>query len=123
MALSRIVIRLAPNPGTEFADGDDARGYAVVAPLDHDGRVDVEAFEREADACTVRRFTPDDEAQLGWLRRKGDVWFFDYEEGEEDDEPVHRLADHRFVTGEYVSVRDEVGRLLTYKVTDVQPAA
>ena len=33
MALSRIVMRLARNPGTEFADGDDHRGYSLVAPL------------------------------------------------------------------------------------------
>jgi hypothetical protein len=121
LALSRIVIRLAPNPGTEFADGDDHRGYTITAPLDEDGRVDVAAFEQLADACTVRRFTPDDDPQEGVLRRKGETWFFDYEEGEDDDEPIHRLSDHRFVRGEYLSVRDEDGRLLAYKVTDVQP--
>ena len=33
VALSRIVMRLARNPGTEFADGDDHRGYSLVAPL------------------------------------------------------------------------------------------
>ena len=33
MELSRIVMRLARNPGTEFAGGDDHRGYALTAPL------------------------------------------------------------------------------------------
>ncbi len=33
MALSRIIMRLARNPGTEFADGDDHRGYTLTAPL------------------------------------------------------------------------------------------
>ena len=33
MSLSRIVMRLARNPGTEFAGGDDHRGYALTAPL------------------------------------------------------------------------------------------
>jgi hypothetical protein len=32
MSLSRIVMRLARNPGTEFAGGDDHRGYALTAP-------------------------------------------------------------------------------------------
>ena len=32
MPLSRIVMRLARNPGTEFAGGDDHRGYTLVAP-------------------------------------------------------------------------------------------
>ena len=29
--LARIVMRLARNPGTEFADGDDHRGYTLTA--------------------------------------------------------------------------------------------
>ena len=37
MPLSRIVMRLARNPGTEFAGGDDHRGYALTAPLTDDG--------------------------------------------------------------------------------------
>jgi len=40
MALSRIVMRLARNPGTEFADGDDHRGYTLTAPLTADGMFD-----------------------------------------------------------------------------------
>jgi hypothetical protein len=40
MSLSRIVMRLARNPGTEFAGGDDHRGYALTAPLTEDGLLD-----------------------------------------------------------------------------------
>ena len=54
MSLSRIVMRLARNPGTEFADGDDHRGYSLVAPLDADGHLDEAAFKTERDDCTVR---------------------------------------------------------------------
>ena len=39
MSLSRIIMRLARNPGTEFAGGDDHRGYALTAPLTEDARV------------------------------------------------------------------------------------
>jgi hypothetical protein len=35
---------------------------------------------------------------------------------------VFQLGQHRFAVGEYVSITDEDGRLLTYKVTDVAPA-
>ena len=52
---------------------------------------------------------------------RGDRWFFDYAEGDTDDEPIHKLGQHKFATGEYVSVADEDGRMLTYKVTDIQP--
>jgi hypothetical protein len=122
MGLSRIVMRLARNPGTEFADGDDHRGYALVAPLDADGRLDESGFRSVGDQCVVRRFAPDEDAAEGRLRRRGDYWFFDYKDGESDDEPVYKLGQHRFSIGEYVTVTDDDGRPLTYKVTDVQTA-
>lgn len=120
MTLSRIVMRLARNPGTEFADGDDHRGYTLVAPLLADGKLDLDAFQKEKAKCTVRRFASDEDAVTGRLARKGQTWFFDYDDADDaDDEPVHRLGEHRFEVGEYVSVADEDGRLLAYKVTEV----
>lgn len=123
MTLSRIVMRLARNPGTEFADGDDHRGYSLVAPLGTDGKLDVDAFQAHRAECSVRRFAPDEEAVTGVLKRRGQTWYFDYDATEStDDEPVHRLGEHRFAVGDYVSVADEGGRLLAYKVTEVTPA-
>ena len=113
-------MRLARNPGTEFADGDDHRGYSLVAPLNGDGHLDEAAFKAERDACTVRRFAPDEDAQEGRLSRRGDNWFFDYAVGTDDDEAVFKLGEHRFAVGEYVSVADDDGRPLAYKVTDIQ---
>ena len=122
MTLSRVVMRLARNPGTEFADGDDHRGYSLVAPLRADGKLDVDAFQAHRADCSVRRFAPDEDAVLGVLKRRGQTWFFDYDAaGDADDEPVHRLGEHLFKVGEYVSVADEGGRLLAYKVTEVSP--
>lgn len=123
MTLSRIVMRLARNPGTEFADGDDHRGYTLVAPLQEDGKLDLDAFSKARAKCSVRRFAPDEDAVTGRLARRGQTWFFDYDdEDDADDEPVHRLGEHRFSVGEYVSVADEDGRLLAYKVTEVVAA-
>jgi hypothetical protein len=123
MTLSRIVMRLARNPGTEFAGGDDHRGYALTAPLTPDGLLDLDAYGKAKAECVVRRFAPDEDAADGRLARRGARWFFDYDEGDvADDEPVHRLGEHRFAVGEYVTVTDEDGRPLTYKVVEVQPA-
>ena len=123
MSLSRIVMRLARNPGTEFAGGDDHRGYALSAPLTADGRLDAAAYAKAREACVVRRFAPDEDPADGRLGRRGAHWFFDYEEGDAaDDEPVYRLGEHRFVVGEYVTVTDEDGRPLTYKVVEVTEA-
>ena len=123
MALSRIVMRLARNPGTEFSGGDDHRGYALVAPLTADGHLDANAYAKHRDASVVRRFAPDEDPVDGRLARRGPRWYFDYDDGAaSDDEPVYRLGDHRFAVGEYVTVTDEDGRPLTYKVVEVQPA-
>ena len=124
MTLSRIVMRLARNPGTEFAGGDDHRGYALTAPLTAEGLIDEAAYGKAKAKCVVRRFAPDEGAMDGVLAKKGARWFFDYdEEDAADDEPVHRLGQHRFAVGEYVTISDEDGRPLTYKVVEVQPAA
>lgn len=123
MALSRIVMRLARNPGTEFANGDDHRGYTLVAPLTEDGRLDPAGFAAESKACTVHRFTPDEDPVHGLLARRGERWFFDYGEEEDvGDEPIYRLGDHSFALGEYVTVTDEDGRPLTYRVMEVSAA-
>jgi hypothetical protein len=123
MSLSRIVMRLARNPGTEFAGGDDHRGYTLVAPLTADGHLDAAAYAKHKDACTVRRFAPDEDPVDGVLARRRNRWFFDYDDAAaEDDEDVYRLGEHRFAVAEYVTVTDEDGRPLTYKVVEVQPA-
>ena len=119
MSLSRIVMRLARNPGTEFSDGDDHRGYTLTAPLTGDGHLDEAVFRSARERCTVRRFLPDEDARTGRLARRGESWFFDLAP---EDEAVYRLGQHRFAVGEYVTVADEDGRPLTYKVTEVQAA-
>jgi hypothetical protein len=123
MSLSRIVLRLARNPGTEFAGGDDHRGYAITAPLTEDGKLDESAYGRAKANCQVRRFAPDEDPVDGKLMKRGERWYFDYDdEDTADDEPIYRLGEHRFAVGEYVTVTDEEGRPLTYKVMEVQPA-
>ena len=73
MSPSRIVMRLARNPGTEFAEGDDHRGYTLVAPLTNDGMIDEAEYKRESKSWTVRRFAPDEDAQEGKLARRGEL--------------------------------------------------
>ena len=70
----------------------------------------------------MRRFAPDEDAQMGRLARRGETWFFDYGPTALDPESVFCLGEHRFAVGEYVTLADADGRALTYKVTEVQPA-
>lgn len=124
MALSRITLRLARNPGTEFANGDDRYGYTLLAPLDANGLLDAAAWKANHDKCTVRHFSPAlPEPREGLLKRRGDNWFFDYEAGTtDDDEPVFKLGRHPFKTGEYVTITDENDRPLTYQVKQIAKA-
>ena len=124
MGLHRIVMRLARNPGTEFAGGDDHRGYTFTAPLTADGKLDEVAYPKVKGQCSVRRFAPDEDPVDGKLMHQRDRWYFDYDQDEAaDDEPIYRLGEHRFAVGEYVTVTDDDGRPLTYKVVEVAGAA
>lgn len=124
MGLFRITLRLARNPGTEFANGDDRHGYTLIAPLDAAGLLDAAAWNKIHYNCTVHHFSPDlPTPRVGLLKRRGGNWYFDYEEGAtDDDEPVFKLGRHPFKVGEYVTVTDENGRPLTYAVREVVPA-
>ena len=104
MSLKRIILRLARNPG--FPDGDEQQGYVLKAPLTADGRIDLAAWQKQRDACTVIRFLPDpDERANGWLTHRGSHWRFRYDEDHEGpDEGTYRLGDHVFRPGEYVTI-------------------
>lgn len=100
--------------------GDPEEGYDLLVPLDSEGRLDADEWKAHQELCRVRRFSADEEGRIGRLRRKpGGQWFFDYAEGESDDEIGFRLGEERFITGEYVSVSDREG-MRTYQVARVE---
>lgn len=105
---------------TDHPQGEASEGYDLLVPLDDEGRLDADTWRKHQAACRVRRFAADGDVQIGRLRRKaGGQWFFDYVEGEDDDEIGFRLGEERFVTGEYVSVGH--GRTMrTYQITRVE---
>ncbi len=121
MALNRIILRLARNPG--FPDGDMHQGYTIIAPLNGDNHLDIEEWREKKTDCTVLRFHPDDaEKADGLLTHRGSHWFFHYdEESEGPDEAAHRLGDHVFIQGEYMSVRHHAEEVLTYIISEVSP--
>jgi hypothetical protein len=117
----QVVLRLARNPG--FPEGDDGQGYVLVAPLDKDDRLDVKAWRASRAACTVVRFKPGTERDAdGLLTHNGDDWFFHYDEAREGkDEPAFRLGEHRLAIGDYVTIHENDGQSLTYRVTQRTP--
>ena len=121
MTLRRITLQLARNPG--LPAGDPSQGYMIIAPINAEGHLDVEAWRTQRKVCRVYRFHPDPaEKADGWLTHRGDKWFFHYdEESEGDDEAVFRFGAHVFREGEYITIDHPGSDAQTYKVTDISP--
>ncbi len=117
--LKKIRLNLART--REFPNGSNRHGYEFAAPLDAEGRIDVESWKKLRENCRVRRFWGDEEEDVGHVvHRPGGSWAFRYDiSGDEDDEAGYRLGDHAFVPGEYVSIRDEDGELHTFQVVTI----
>jgi hypothetical protein len=123
MTLSRIVMHLARNPDAGVIGGDIEHGYALVAPLTEEGKLDDEAWGEHKADCSVRAFAPGEPLRDGRLARRGHNWFFDYDRREtEDDEPVFKLERHVFKVGEYVTVTDHNHAPLVYRIDSIEPA-
>jgi len=121
MAVTKVVLRLARNPG--YPNGDPEQGYVIVAPLDADGRLDPVQWRANRKSCTVVRFKPGTERDAdGWLSHHGSRWYIRYdEESEGDDEPVFRLGDHSLNIGDYITIHENDGEDMTYRVTEHAP--
>lgn len=119
--LKRIRLELARDD--EFPNGSARHGHDFMAPLDEEGCIDAQAFEREKSHCRVLRFWGDDEHETGHLvRLPGGNWAFRYDkQGDIDmgDEEGFRFQAHHFRAGEYVSIREPDGELRTFRVTRV----
>jgi hypothetical protein len=105
----------------EFPEGSPQRGYELRAPLTADGHLDVDAWRAQRKQCTVRRFWPGEDDRVGELEHtRHRTWVFSYEPGEEDDEPIFRLEGHTFRVGDYVTITEQDGSVLTFKVAEVR---
>lgn len=73
--LKRVKLQLARSK--EFPSGSTRHGYDIVAPLDAQGRIDLELWRQHRDACRVRRFWDDEEdaiTQISAWRIRLDLW-------------------------------------------------
>lgn len=123
MTLKNIRLELARHP--EHPTGSSRHGYEVIAPLDSEGLIDAEEYRSRRAECRVWRFWNGEEDEFGHLvRNRAGSWTFHYDiEGDPDnDEAGFRFDQHRFVEGEYVSLRDPDGEVLTFQVVAVRSA-
>jgi hypothetical protein len=124
-AFKRIRLNLARSK--EFPAGSAEHGYEFVAPLDHQGHIDLERWKAHRENCRVRRFWPGDDDKVGFLVHKPGGseharWVFDYDENRlDDDESGYRFGAHVFMPGEYVTIRDQ-DDAHTFQVISVENA-
>jgi hypothetical protein len=121
-------IRLERARAKGHAEGDPGEGYVIVAPLDESGHLSAEGWRIQRALCFVHRMEGSDIAERGLLAHRaggpaGGTWVFDYDPrftGEE--EAGFHFESHVFTPGEYVSIRNAEGAVVTYRVASVDPA-
>ncbi len=102
-AFRRIRLELAREKG--HPEGSALIGYTLIAPLDANGRIDLDVWQKHHDFCRVVRFRPDEPDDIG---------------GDLADETGYHFSSDRFMIGDYVSVREDDG-LHTFQVASVEP--
>jgi len=120
-------IRLERARAKGHPQGEAGEGYDLVAPLDDYGHISLEGWRSQRALCFVHRLEGGDIVERGVLAHRaggpgGATWIFNYDPRSSGEEEVgYHFEAHAFVVGEYVSIRDGDGDVLTYRVTSVKP--
>lgn len=119
--MSLRTIRLELARSKEFPEGNARHGYVLKAPLTADGHLDVDAWKKQKELCTVQRSAGGGEDERGLLvHTAGRRWAFSYVPGDDaDDEPIFKLDRHVFKPGEYISITEHDGIERTFRVASV----
>ena len=119
--LKTIRLTLARSP--EHPAGSPRHGYRFTAAIDAEGHLDPNGWREHREHRRVVRFWGDEEDDIGHLVHRGTGWGFHYDvDGNEGDEAGFKLGSHRFVPGEYVSIRDDDDETHTFQVVTVEDA-
>ena len=119
MTLKRVRLELARDK--DYPNGSSHHGYEFAAPLDNEGNLDAAEWRTSRERCRVKRFWEGEPNEIGLLvHRPGGGWAFDYDKSRsDDDEPGFKFSSHKFVPGEYVSVKEHDGVMRTFRVMRV----
>ena len=122
-ALRKVTLNAARSK--EFPAGSIRHGYDFVAPLTAEGHIDLEGWKAHRGECFAHRFWGGEPAMRGLIVHRaggpgGSTWAFEWKGGKDEaEEEGFRFGDHAFKVGEYVSIREEEGELLTFRVVSV----
>lgn len=102
--------------------GSGRHRYEFIAPLDAEGHIVAEAWRQTRERCRVKRVWGEEPSEVGHLVHKpGGSWAFHYDiHGDANhDDTGYRFDSHKFAPGEYVSLKEQDGRLRTFIVKAV----
>ncbi len=115
--LTKIRLELARCP--EFPEGSSKHGYLLTLPLDEDGALDATGGQHVSARCRFERFWNGEPIEVGHIERHGHGWSLAFE-GDEDEparEPIFRPEGHRFLPGDYLSIKERDGVLRTFRIS------
>ena len=119
--ISHITLELARESG--HPHGSSAYAYHLYLPLRADGSIDAAGWKRTRALCRVRKVAPGRDEERGRVvHGPGGRWILDYDGATaRDDETGFNFRAERFVVGEYVSIRENDGKMHTFEVVSVRP--
>lgn len=101
----------------EFPEGSAMHGYELHLPITSDGKIDRESWPKYKYNSDFRRFWGGEE-ERGRIRHGASGWILSFASAEPE-EVIFRGDDHRFATGEYVSITERDGITRTFKVASL----
>jgi hypothetical protein len=120
--MTLVKIHLELGRTAEFPNGNPSLGYEFILPLAEDGHIDMAAWSRCKDLCTVRRFNEGFTDRRGMVRHTSNGWQFDYDKSSDaDNELFARLESHILAPGQYVSLSSGEGPVRPFKIVSVAP--
>jgi hypothetical protein len=115
--LRKVTLELARCP--EFPEGSAAHGYEMSLPLAKDATLDQALWHKHRTECGFRRFWSGEDDAQGHLAHRGRGWALVFDDGSGDAEVILKPDTHRFVNGEYVSIKERDGVTRTFHIAAI----
>jgi hypothetical protein len=117
------IIRLELAGSRDFPRGSVSRAYLIRLPLQEDGSIDVEAFDREPRRATVRRHWPNEPDRSGNLERGAGCYSFAYGKGHDRNRVIFNIGRTPLRAGEQVRITEADGEGLAFRVAQLNRSA
>jgi hypothetical protein len=109
-------IRLELARAARFPQGSASRAYLLHLPVDENGLIEEEVFDRTPALATVRRHWPSERDRSGYVIRRGKDWLFSFGDRKDCDETAVQLPTQSLKPGSEVSVIESDGESHSYRV-------